>query len=510
MSITQSLHRGKNLCPDKLAIVTGDRTTTYGELYNNVATCASVLSQSKTQVGDRVCILALNSDLAITSFWGASWAGMVPNFLNLRWSVYELSMTIDDCTPSVLIVDDIFLKAGVELKSRCASIQRLIYVGDSLDLPEEVESYNQQAAKAQPMEDRSGSNTDLCLLNYTGGTTGKGKGVMISHQAHINSMQVVLTEGLFQTSNTLLVVPLFHVAGICLTSSALMQQSTIFTLAQFEPVTVLENLQKNRIEQAFLVPTMMKMLVDEPTFSDYNIESFKRIRYGASPIDDSLLNKVKASMPWADLMQVYGQTECVPVTVLQHADHSEKAMKSGRTRSAGRPCYGAEFEIRDPEGNPLPAGEIGEIAVSAANMMTGYWNNEKETNAVIKGRWLLTGDAGYLSEDGYLYLVDRMKDMIISGGENVYSLEVESALYKHGSVQDCAVVGLKDKKWGEIVHAEVVLKPNTVLTKEQLIEYTREFLAGYKLPRSVSFTDAIPLTAVGKINKVAIRDKYAN
>ncbi len=254
---------------------------------------------------------------------------------------------------------------------------------------------------------------------------------------------------------------------------------------------------------------MIQMLIHHPTFHDYDIISLNHVAYGASPIDQTLLMEARERLPGVAFVQVYGQTEGVPATLLFDLDHSEQGHSTGRTRSAGTPCYGVEIEIRGADGSALPRGEVGEICLRAPHVMQGYLNNPEQTAAALQGDWLVTGDAGYLSEDDYLYVVDRIKDMIISGGENVYCAEVESAICSHPAVEQCAVVGLPDEKWGELVHAEIVLKEGASASQGEIEAHCRDLIAGYKLPRSAGFVDTIPLTAVGKVDKVAIRERYS-
>jgi long-chain acyl-CoA synthetase len=207
-------------------------------------------------------------------------------------------------------------------------------------------------------------------------------------------------------------------------------------------------------------------------------------------------------------MQIYGQTEGLPVSLLYDCDHTAQGVASGRTRSAGTPCYGMEIEIRASDGRALPHGEVGEIALSGPPLMLGYLNMPEKTAETLVDGWMITGDAGFLTEDGYLHVVDRIKDMIITGGENVYSAEVETMINQLDGVEQSAIVGIPDEKWGERVHAEVILKPDATMSEEEVIAHCKNYLAGYKIPKSVAFVDSIPLTAVGKVDKVSIREKF--
>jgi long-chain acyl-CoA synthetase len=510
MSLTQSIHRGKHMYGDTPALVFGGRTTSYRDLYDEVSRCASAFFGLDGGEQVRVGILTTNSDRAIISFYGAIWAGMVPNYLNIRWSAHELSQSIDDFSPSILVVDDTFFEMGRELRDRCPTVESLVYVGERSDLPEGVYAYADLVSSASPLADSSGDMDEMAFLNYTGGTTGKSKGVIHSHATHQAGMNCAIAESFFQRGNAVLVTPLFHISGIAASNCALMMGNSLFILPAFDPEKLLQLIEREKIVQCLLIPTMIKMVVDHPRFDDYELSSFRQISYGGSPIDEALLKEARRRLPGVSFIQIYGQTEGLPATFLHDADHSEAGFASGRTRSAGAPALGTEIEIRDGEGRALDTGEIGEICLRAPYIMLGYLNSPEQTASALREGWLITGDAGYLSEDGFLYVVDRIKDMIVSGGENVYSAEVENALHEHTAVQDCAVIGLPHDTWGEMVHADVVLKLGAAVTVEELTTHCREFIAGYKLPKSVEFVDAIPLTAVGKVDKVSIRVRYSD
>ncbi len=506
MSITQCIHRGNNLYPNKAALIDAGQITTYGELYSAVRTCAAVLVQRDTRAQDRVCVLAVNGTPAVTGFYGAAWAGMIPNYLNHRWSLDELTASINDCTPSVLMVDNNFLSTGLELKQRCHSIRRLIYIGNEPTCPADAEHFASLVADVAPLNDRSGANDDTALINYTGGTTGKGKGVVLTHAAHISAVNTTIAEQFFLPVNTLVVIPLFHISGILTLGASLALGNTAYLLPAFDLDRIFNLIESDGVELVFLVPTMIKMMLDHPNFSQHDLSNLKHVRYGGSPIDEALLLKVRKRLPQVKLAQVYGQTEGAPATFLHPQDHITEHHAQKRTRSAGTPVYGTEIQILDRDETPLSTNRIGQVAIRSPFLMTGYWNNPEETAKTLKNGWLMTGDAGYLSEDGYLYLVDRVKDMIITGGENVYSSEVENAICSIPGVSQCAVVGIKDETWGERVHAEVVLTADASLTEDDIIEASRQLLAGYKVARSINIVENLPLTAVGKIDKVRLRN----
>ena len=508
MSITRSIHRGKHMYGDTLALSFANRQTSYGQLYDEVASCAGALLELAPAAGGSVGILSLNCDRAIIGFCGAMWAGKVPNYLNIRWSIFELGASVDDFAPSILLVDKMFLQMGLDLKQRCSCVEHVILFEEQAELPPGVLNYIDAVAQANPIDDQSVGEHEMAFLNYTGGTTGKGKGVIHSHASHTATLGMCISENLFNRGRTLMTMPLFHISGIAISNAALMVGNTLYILPAYDPIEVLQTLQDNEIEQAFMVPTMWQMLLHHADFPNYNLSALRYLRYGGSPIDETLLMELKTALPKVDCMQIYGQTEGLPVSMLHDCDHTAQAVESGRTRSAGTVCYGVELEIRDPEGNALPPGNIGEITFAGPMLMLGYLNMpEKTAETLIDGR-LHTGDAGFLTEDGYLNVVDRIKDMIITGGENVYSAEVETVILQLPGVEQCALIGIADKKWGEKVHAEVILKPGDTLSEVDIIAHCKTYLAGYKIPKSVAFVESIPLTAVGKVDKVAIREKF--
>lgn len=509
MSITQAIHRGKHLYPERTALVCGERSVSFSEVHDRVSRGAAVLQSLDPSAGARVGILSLNSDRAILAFHAAIWAGRVPNYLNIRWAAFELSQSIDDFEPSVLMVDDTFLELGREMLKRCAAVKTLVYIGERSAAPEKTLHWESAVAAAAPLEDSAVDSDEMVFLNYTGGTTGKSKGVIHTHNTHIAALLICMAEGFFQRGNCAMVTPLFHISGIAVSNASLMMGNTLCVLPAFDPGKFLQLVQDAAIEQTFMVPTMIKMVLDHPEFSSFDISSWKYITYGASSIDEVLLRRARKQLPGVSFTQIYGQTEGLPASLMFNDDHSEAGFASGRTRSAGTVPLGVEVKIVNGEGVALPRGNVGEICMRGSFLMKGYLNMPEQTAAALQDGWLHTGDAGYLSEDDFLYIVDRIKDMIISGGENVYSAEVENALARHEAVQSCAVVGLPHEKWGEVVHADVVLNPGLSTTEEALIEHCREYIAGYKLPKSISFVEAIPLTPVGKIDKVAIRKTYS-
>jgi acyl-CoA synthetase (AMP-forming)/AMP-acid ligase II len=345
---------------------------------------------------------------------------------------------------------------------------------------------------------------------YTGGTTGRPKGVMLSH----NNIAFSLLGGLAQSDappgdNFLHAAPLFHIGGLASLLLALSAGSTCVLLPVFEPRAVLRAIETHRVVDLFLVPTMLRMIIDHPAFPDHDTSSIKLIRYGAAPMDEALLLQLFEALPGASFCQAYGMTELSPTCcLLGPADHDPRALQNGRTRSAGRAVPVCEIRIASPDGEELPRGETGEIIVRGPTVMIGYWGRPEETEAAVREGWMHTGDIGRMDADGYVTIVDRLKDMIVTGGENVYSAEVENALSTHPAIATIAVIGLPDERWGERVHAVVIPRDGATIELTDLQEHGRHSLAGYKLPRSVSIVRDLPLSGAGKILKTELRARF--
>jgi acyl-CoA synthetase (AMP-forming)/AMP-acid ligase II len=508
MFLTQLIRRGAQQAPHQVALMCGDRKTSYEHLHHQVASFANALIESGVNHGDRVAILGLNSDRAIIAFLAAMWAGAIPLFANTRWSEDELVAALVDCEAKALLFDEHFAELSTSLIERCQSIQVPIYIG-APDHPTAVDQMDDLIANACEIEDQCANPMAAAFLNYTGGTTGSPKGVIHTHNQFAAAMLVCKAECFYVPGTTLLVVPLFHISGMICMMTSLFSGESLVIEAGFDPAAVPDTVEKCAINQLFMVPTMLRMTLDTPGFDAAKLDSLTSIRYGGSPIDAKLLTELTELLPNVDFMQVYGQTEGLPITFLHPEDHRLNATDSASMlASAGRPCLGIDIRVADKSGVECPVGEPGEILARGPGMMQGYWGRPELTSQTLNDGWLLTGDIGYIDDRGYVFLVDRSKDMIITGGENVFSAEVERVLLSHELVTACAVIGLPDEKWGEKIHAEIVLSESHKNIEDELNRLCREKIAGYKCPKSYAVVDALPLTAVGKVNKVAIRAHY--
>lgn len=503
MQITMALHRAAQQYPDRVATIAGGQVRTYAESADRVARLAAGLGALGVNVGDRVGILSLNSDRYHEFLLAVPWAGAVVNPVNTRWSTSEMAYSLVDCETSVLFVDDAFLPMVPALQEQVPNLSTVIFCGDG-DLPEGLVGYEQLLSENPPAEDQGRGGDDLYGVFYTGGTTGFPKGVMLSHDSMVTSAMGSLTtmELLTRGGRLLHAAPMFHLADIAAWNIGMLTGSTHVMVPSFTPAGVVAAIQEHGVTDALLVPTMIQMLVDGPDVKDADLSSLRKVLYGASVISDAVLERARKVFPAADFTQAYGMTELAPIaTLLSSSDHADDTLR----RSCGRAAAHVEVRVVDPEDREVARRTVGEIVVRGDNVMMGYWNQPEESATVLRGGWMHTGDGGYMDEDGYLFIADRIKDMIITGGENVYSAEVENALAKHDAVAACAVIGVPDQDWGERVHAVVVLRADAVVTPDELRDFCRGHLANYKVPRSVAYVEALPVSGAGKILKRELR-----
>ena len=505
MYVTQALHRNAQQQPDNPATIFGDRVRTHRESIDRVARLASGLVGLGVGSGDRVAILSLNSDYFHEILCAIPWADGVIVPVNVRWSVSEIAYSLDEAEVRTIVVDETFKGLVPALKDACEGLDNVIYCGDD-DVPDDMVSLEELIGGSEPVEDAHRSGDDLAALFYTGGTTGTPKGVMLSHRNLMTSAIGASTYSWLPHRGRLLhAAPMFHLADLAAWTAGSALGNCHVMIPAFAPVVVLEAIEQHQVDAVLLVPTMIQMLVDDPHVGDYDLSSVTRVDYGASPISDALLSRARKVFPQAQFCQLYGMTEVSPIaTILPDVDHSDPK----RSRSAGIAAPHSLVKIVDAEDNEVERGVVGEICVSGDHVMLGYWKKPDETAHALRGGWMHTGDGGYMDEDGYVYIADRIKDMIITGGENVYSIEVENVVARHPSVAACAVIGVPDEEWGERVHTVVILLPGKELTLEELRDHCRSEIAGYKCPRSLDIVEEFPMSGAGKILKRELRRQY--
>jgi acyl-CoA synthetase (AMP-forming)/AMP-acid ligase II len=504
MSITQSLHRFAQSRPHAIATRCEDRTRTFAELEDRVARLASGLRRLGVNRGDRVALISLNSDRFLESLLALSWAGATFVPLNFRLNVEELASAINDAGAMTLIVDETFLPLAEPLRSKCPDVRQVVVAGEGDAAAARLEDL---IAQSPPMDDIFCAGGDVAGIFYTGGTTGRSKGVMLTHRNLLTSALGTLASGpFFSTTGTALhVAPLFHLAGIWPWLSQLVIGGRHVVLGGFDPAKVAAAVDEHQVTTLLLVPTMVHQLAEHLGGVTARLATLRYLLYAGSPMPEAVVEKVAALLPHVGLIQCYGMTELSPLaTLLLPEEHTV-----ARRRSAGRAAPHALVKIADADDREVPRGEVGQILVRGEHVMCGYWRQPELTASTLAGGWMHTGDLGSMDEEGFVEVRDRLKDMIISGGENVYSAEVENVIARHPAVVSCAVIGVPDGEWGERVHAVVVVRSGAELALEELREHVGGRIARYKAPRSLEIATSLPLSSAGKVLKNELRARHA-
>lgn len=485
------------------------QSQSYAALGERVARLAGGLQAQGMQQGDRVAMLSLNSPAYLEYLFAVPWGGGVLNPVNIRWSAAEIAYSLEDSGTRLLLVDAQFLPLVDEVRRLAPVVETVIVVGVS-EAPTNTMAYEALIAQSQPVADAGRCNDDLLGVFYTGGTTGFPKGVMLSHTNIVTSaMSLAIPLGLPDDGRYLHAAPMFHLADLAMTVVGFLRGYTHVIIPAFDPVAVRQAIAAEQVTDTLLVPTMVQMVLDAPGFDAAQVSSLQRILYGASPMPQATIEKAMTLMPHVQFYQAYGMTELAPLaTVSPPGNHTVEGIESGLIRSAGRAGPLQAVRVVDEQQRELPRGETGQVVVRGPNVMSGYWQNPEATAEAIVDGWLQTGDVGRMDEAGWLYIVDRSKDMIITGGENVYSAEVESVLSQHPDIAQVAVIAVPSEAWGEAVHAVIVPVPDAELTIESVRAFCQQHIAGYKCPRSLSFIDALPLSGAGKVLKTELRKPY--
>jgi len=480
-----SLGRAARYYPSRTALASDGKRSTFCELHQRVAGIAGTLKQHGFKTGDRLALLLPNESDYIELVYACAWLGVIAVPLNTRLAAKEIDGILTDAQPQGLIRHSSLPIPTVQVPWQVVLDQEPLDVqGDSFP---------------DPIYD---PNAILALI-YTSGTTGRPKGVEMRHSNILENLYHASFWLPFEEGSVYLhAAPLFHIADFPSMFGAPAFGACQVTIPKFNPQTFCEAVQRERVTHTVLVPTMINMLTQFPELQKYDLTSLQHLGYGGSPMAPELVHRTRQVLPNVRLVQVYGLSETGFLTGLLDHEHTEDKLMS-----CGRPCVGVDVRVVDDSGRELQAGQKGELVARGANIMRGYWKNAEETDRAFRDGFFRTGDVGYQDTDGYFYILDRLKDMIVTGGENVYSGEVEAVIYAHPAVREVAVFGIPDPKWGEIVKACVVLKPGKTLTADDLIAYCRRSLANYKVPRSIEFSGTeLPKSGSGKILKRVLRD----
>lgn len=497
----------------KIGVATEARTVTHAELYRRGHRIAAGLAGLDLTRDDRFAMLAMNRVEMTEIYAAAEISGIAIVPLNFRLSAAELAATLRDCTPSVLFFEDQYTDTVNELRSVLGPAVRLIRIGaDATATPDWAQPYEDFVAAAPEFVAWTPFSPDsLACILYTSGTTGAPKGCMHSHRGfRALSELVTIKLGMTASDRTLVMMPLFHMGGKSVQLGAHWSGGELFVHRGFDPGDILRTIARERITVTHLAPMMIQNVLEHPEIDSHDLSSLRAIFYSAAPMPEPVLRRGLEKLGPV-FIQSYGQTEGSG-TILPAGCHRLDGTERDRRHltSVGVPARGVDLKIVDPEGNECPEEVPGEVMLRTACAMTGYWNNPEATRETLQDGWLRTGDIGLLDDEGFLFLVDRKKDVIISGGENIYSREVENAIWSHPEVAEVVVIGVPDPKWGEAVCAIVVREPGSTLTGDGVIEHCRTMIAGYKRPRVVEFADALPKLASGKVDKKALRQSRAD
>jgi len=489
---------------DKVGFIDGEYRGTYAQHFERVSKLCSALKKLGIGKQDRYAVMALNSHQYLELYHAAYLGAGVINPLNLRLAPAELTYILQDSGTKVMFVDAYFAPLIAQIK-QAAGIEKVVLIGPG-DVPHDV-GYEAMLSDAHPRLPDDPEENDPVVLMYTGGTTGLPKGVLLDQRAEMLNFYHAATQWPLDDRLTYLhQTPMFHAASMVGMLGSPLGGTSVF-IPMFDPAKVPLLIEATGVNMTVMVPTMIGMMLDHPDFKPERLRSLQILTYGASPMPLALLERIQKLYPTIDLYQGYGMTEAAAVLTVLRPEHHREGGKL--LKSAGRAAPGVEIAILDENGKRLKIGEAGEVCAQAGNFMREYWKKPDATTEAFRDGWYHSGDAGYLDERGFLYLVDRVKDMIVTGGENVYSIEVENALATHPAVAQVAVIGIPDEKWGEAVHAIVVPRPGQTPTEQELIEHARKAIAGYKVPKSVELrAQPLPLSGAMKVLKRELRAPY--
>lgn len=493
--------------PDDIAHVFKDRRTTFAELDARASRIANGLIAAGLVPGDRVAVYAANSDRYVEVLFGCAKARVVLVGVNARLAPPEVAYVLDDSHARILFVGAHFYEAAAaSVGLVAANPPRVIALDGGHDSWPSYEDW-QAGQDGQDPALAIEPHDDVVQL-YTSGTTGLPKGVQITdanYQAFFK-FGIGAKWAAYEVGDPVLVaMPLFHVAGINSAILCVAQGARSVILEQVDPVEILRLIPAEQIKHAFFVPAVINFLLQVNAKMPTDFSSLERIFYGASPIAEDLLIAAQTTIG-CSFTQLYGMTESLGAGTYLPPEAHDPAR--GKLRSCGIAWPGFEIECRRDDGSVCEVGEVGEIAMRSTTIMKGYWNRPEATTETVRDGWLYTGDAGFMDNEGFLYIHDRVKDMIVSGGENIYPAEVENAVFGHPAIADVAVIGVPDEKWGEAVKAIVVKKPGAEVSPEDIIAFTRERIAGFKVPKSVDFIDALPRNPSGKILRRELREPF--
>ncbi len=517
MDIWKILTRSADLYPEKIAVVDGERSFSYTEIKNRAEALARFFQQHKIEAEDRISILEVNSHAFLEVYFAAAGMGAILSPINYRLSANEVAFIIRDSGSRWLIADPAFAATVVGLLENQTALEGILWTGDAPKNSYQIPSY----AYEEVVQNHSGpfqpvfpGENQVAQLYYTSGTTGQPKGVMLTHKnVCLHALGTIAELQLVDSDVWGHIAPMFHLADAWATFAITWIGGRHIMLPHFDAEKTMALIQKEQITISNLIPTMLNLMVKHPRFKEYDFKSLRVILSGGAPIAPELVKSIIEAFN-CDYIQTYGMTETSPyLTLSLLKEHLYKLSSQDQLTykaKTGRPFITVELMVVDENGLPVAADDkqVGEIWVRGDTITPGYWNRQEETQEAFSNGWLKTGDLAVIDAEGYVNIVDRKKDMIISGGENIYSIEVENVLYMYPKVLEAAVFAVPDEKWGEAVHAAVVLKSDEVATQKEIINFCKQHLASFKAPKTVDFLPQLPKTGSGKLYKKALRDPY--
>jgi fatty-acyl-CoA synthase len=502
------LARTAKRLPARTALICGGESLTYAQMDTRANQAGNALLGLGLGKGAKVAIMARNVPAYALIYYGAARSGHVLVHASTRYIVDELAYVLNKSDSEALIVEAPFADIAMAAVKTCPAVRHLIVIDDILGevaTPDDAITFAgllDPALTTPPDVEVKGS--DLFGITFTGGTTGFPKGAAVDHRARLVSSFVGADEqNVLQSDTAAITTPLFHTAGLFVWyQPVVLVGGTAVLIPKWSPAAFLAAVREHHITAAFLVPTQIVMLLNDPDFDEQVFAGLKKIAYGGAAMPPALLDELIHRFPGLELANNYGQTETCPLSMFR-AD-----LAPDRVATLGKAPKGIEVAIISPQGVPLPPGEVGEIASRGDHNMQGYYNDPEQTKEWFRNGWGCTGDLGVMDDEGYIRLVDRAKDMVISGGENIYPREVENVLHRHPAVAECAVFGVPDETWGEVVAAHICLRTGAEAKPDDLLAFCEENLARFKLPKILKIVDDLPKTAIGKIQKNMLRDMY--
>lgn len=516
MNTGDFLSIGRAICADRKLLVFEGNAWSYEQTYNRVNKLANALRNLGIQKNDRVGMLQVNCNQYLECYFASVKTGAIFVPLNFRAKAEELRFMLENAAVKILFTGKRYLEMVNELLPRLTTLQEVVCLDEIQTGGIDFESLLEKSSAEDITEHID--DEDVTILMYTSGTTGRPKGVPLRHSGFVSYILGNVEPANPDIAETnLLTVPLYHVAGVQAMLAAVYGGRTLVLMRQFETEGWMQTVQEQKVTRAMLVPTMLKWVIDHPDFEDYDLSSLNVITYGAAPMPLEVIKTAIMKLPWVRFINAFGQTETAStITVLGPEDHvldgspDEIERKLQRlTCSIGKPLPDIEIKIVDPDGNSLPHHQVGEIMARGSRIMSGYWDDAVKTKSVLTNDgWLHTGDKGWSDENGYIYLSGRGDDLIIRGGENISPGEIENVLFSFPKIEDAACIGVPNPEWGQEPIAIVVLKKGMTASTEEIMDFCKDKLAGFKRPKSIVFVDRLPRSHLGKLSKKELHEKY--